>query len=74
MDGAACMEGSVSEREFKRATELARAFHDSYTRFAPALAWTEQEGTSVEWDELPENNRRLMLVVALDLLNRGLVR
>lgn len=60
--------------DFKRATEIATSFHASYTRFAPALNWTEQAGTAVEWDDLPEANRSLMLVVALDLLSRGLIR
>ena len=45
------------------ATRLARRFHDIYEAAAPLYDWQTQERSRVEWDDLPENQRQLMVYV-----------
>jgi len=44
--------------------ELARAFHDIYERLAPQFGYETRAETARPWDQLPTNNRRLMIAVA----------
>jgi hypothetical protein len=64
----------VSDFSPKRVEDIAKVFHYSYAMFAPALGWAPQEGTSGRWEDLPDANRQLMLVVVTDMLNRGIIR
>ncbi len=52
---------------------FARLFHETYERLAPAYQWpTVGRRTACAWVDLPENNRRLMVATAeqiLQLLN-----
>jgi len=56
--------------------DIAKAFHNSYEMFAPAVGWADRApGTEgVAWEDLPEANRLLMVVVITDLKNRGIIR
>jgi len=44
--------------------QLARAFHDIYERLAPQFGYETREESRVPWDDLPPNNKRLMIAVA----------
>lgn len=44
--------------------ELARAFHEAYERLAPSFGYETRKESSVPWEQVPENNRRLMTAVA----------
>lgn len=55
------------------AEQIARAFHESYERLAPAHGYETREATAVPWPDVPEPNRSLMIAVAEDLLDRGVV-
>ena len=52
---------------------IARAFHESYERQAPANDYETREASRVEWESVPENNKRLMRAVVTDLLNRRII-
>lgn len=52
---------------------IAREFHRVYERMARALGWETQESTRVEFDELPEANRDLMLSVVGTLLKTDVI-
>lgn len=52
---------------------VARAFHESYERLAPEHGYETREESAVPWDEVPESNRSLMVAVAADLLERGVI-
>lgn len=52
------------------APELARFFHDEYERLAPEFGYTTRPESRVAWDDVPENNRMLMMAVAQSVLNR----
>lgn len=56
------------------AETVARAFHEEYEHLAPLYGWTTQEASRVEWDDLPENQRKLMVHVVGDLIAMGYVR
>lgn len=49
--------------------ELARYLHRKYEHIAKKVGWKTQEGTSVRFDELPEENKQVMLELASNLIN-----
>lgn len=55
--------------EYDNAEELARAFHEAYERRAPEFGYKTREHTAVPWEEVPEDNKRLMFAVAEEILN-----
>jgi hypothetical protein len=50
------------------AEELARRFHEAYERLAPVFNYQTRRETAVPWDEVPEQNKRLMIAVCAELL------
>ena len=50
------------------AIEAARKFHEAYERLAPSFGYATREASAKPWDEVPENNRRLMTAVCAELL------
>jgi hypothetical protein len=49
---------------------LARWFHQEYERIAPEFNYKTREASAVPWEQVPENNRRLMMAVAASVLLR----
>jgi hypothetical protein len=45
-------------------------FHETYERLAPAYGYRTRPESAVPWDQVPETNRRLMVAVAAEILNR----
>lgn len=56
-----------------RAEWIARCFHAAYERRAPEFGWETQERSRTEWDDVPEENRKLMIAVVEELLESGLI-
>jgi hypothetical protein len=50
------------------AEELARLFHETYERLAPQYQYETRRESAVAWTDVPENNRRLMVAVAAEVL------
>lgn len=48
--------------------DIARRFHDAYERLAPRFGWETQQRSRVEWDDLPEENRALMVAVVAEVV------
>lgn len=48
--------------------ELAKFFHDEYERIAPHFGYKTREASAKPWDQVPEDNRRLMEAVAASIL------
>lgn len=48
--------------------DLARRFHESYERLAPNYGYKTREASAVPWDEVPTDNRLLMIAVAGEML------
>ena len=56
------------------AEQIAQAFHESYERLAPEHGYETREASAKPWEEVPEQNKGLMVAVVGDLLERGAVR
>lgn len=44
--------------------QLAKLFHDQYERLAPEYGYKTREASAVPWDEVPKQNKDLMIAVA----------
>lgn len=53
--------------------KIARAFHETYERLAPAHGYETREASAKPWDEVPVQNRELMEAVVADLHDRGVI-
>lgn len=49
------------------AEALARRFHETYERLAPSFGYRTREASAKPWDEVPEDNRNLMIAVCAEL-------
>ena len=54
--------------------ELAKWLHDNYEEIAKKENWNTQENCKVEFDTLPDANKRTMIEIADRLLNFNLLR
>ena len=55
--------------------QIAREFHRSYGRLALRFGYPRtREAIAQPWEDVPLENRRLMIAVALDLLDRCVIR
>lgn len=52
---------------------IAKAFHATYERLAPEHGSQPRTASEASWDDVPENNRALMIAVAADLLAAGVI-
>lgn len=50
------------------AESVARLFHETYERLAPAFGYGTREATRVPWEEVPERNKRLMIATTAEVL------
>jgi hypothetical protein len=57
----------------QQVTAIARAFHDRYEALSGQHGWETQERTRVAWEDLPEENRSLMIAVVRELLRDGVI-
>jgi hypothetical protein len=53
--------------------QIARAFHESCERQAPAHGYNAREASAVPWEQVPERDRTLMVAMVNDLLDRGVI-
>lgn len=56
-----------------REEQIAKAFHDSYERLAPEHNYETRKASAKPWEEVPEDNRNLMIAVVTELLNTGVI-
>jgi hypothetical protein len=47
--------------------EVAKAFHEAYERLAPEYGYETRKASAVPWEQVPENNRSLMVAVVRDI-------
>lgn len=55
------------------AEALAQAFHENYERLAPSFGYETRNDSAVEWADVPEPNKSLMIAVAAALIEQGRV-
>lgn len=56
------------------AESIAKAFHESYERQAPEHGYQTRERSAVPWEDVPADNKSLMIAVVSDLLARDVIR
>jgi hypothetical protein len=52
------------------AEDLAREFHSTYEALAPSFGYEAREASAKPWDEVPENNRKLMIAVCRVIMRK----
>lgn len=52
---------------------IARRFHETYERLAPRFGYETRRESAVPWRQVPERNRKLMVAVVTDLLDKGVI-
>ncbi len=55
------------------AEEAAKDFHETYERLAPQFGYETRKESAKPWAEIPENNRKLMIAVAGEVIQRAIV-
>ena len=63
----------ISEPGPPNAEHIAAAFHDTYERLAPMFGYKTRIASAVPWDEVPEQNKRLMIAVVDKLIADGVI-
>jgi len=48
--------------------DVARLFHETYERLAPDFGYETRRESAVPWEDVPEQNKRLMVAVAAEIL------
>jgi hypothetical protein len=48
--------------------DVAKLFHESYELLAPKFSYETREASAVPWDDVPINNKRLMIATAARVL------
>lgn len=78
--GALCSAEKVEQAGAKSAVEsaatpdaLARQFHETYERLAPQFGYETRKESAKPWSDVPENNKRLMIAVCAEILERRAV-
>lgn len=49
------------------AEHIARLFHETYERLAPEFSYETRKASAVPWEQVPDNNKRLMVAVAAEV-------
>lgn len=52
---------------------IAGVFHATYETLAPEHGYTTREASAVDWDDVPAQNRNLMIHVVQTLLDLGVI-
>jgi hypothetical protein len=55
------------------AEAIAAAFHIHYEALAPDFGYKTREASAVPWENIPQQNRDLMVAVVEDLLSEGVI-
>lgn len=53
---------------YDQAEEIARRFHESYERLAPSFGYETRKESAVPWEDVPAQNKGLMIAVVRDVL------
>ena len=64
---AALRDGGQPTQE-DNAERLAQRFHETYERLAPQFGYATRKDTAKPWDEVPQQNRHLMIEVCREIL------
>jgi S-adenosylmethionine synthetase len=57
-------------RYIMTAEDLAKLFHETYERLAPEYGYRTREASVVSWEQVPEQNKKLMIATCDYVLKR----
>jgi hypothetical protein len=57
----------------RKAEQIAQAFHESYERLAGGFGYQTRPESAVAWEDVPMVNRGLMVAVAAELMDTGVI-
>jgi hypothetical protein len=60
----------MSDLDYER---IAREFHETYERLAPTFSYETRKASAVPWEDVPAQNKRLMMETVRSLLERGVI-
>jgi hypothetical protein len=66
--GGSPLSNSPRRSPMPDAESVAKLFHESYERLAPAFGYETRETTRVPWEKVPERNKRLMIAATAEVL------
>lgn len=52
---------------------IAQRFHEAYERLAPSHGYETRVESAVPWEQVPQNNRDLMVAVVRDLIDANVI-
>lgn len=55
------------------AERIAKAFHEAYEELAPEHGYETRQASAVPWEDVPEENRNLMVATVQRLLDQGTI-
>lgn len=61
------------ERPTDPAELIAGIFHATYETLAPDHGYKTREASAVDWKDVPENNRALMIATVRNMLDMGVI-
>ncbi len=67
------LDASIAPAQPDTAEEAAKDFHETYERLAPQFGYETRKESAKPWAEIPENNRKLMIAVAGEVIQRAIV-
>ena len=62
------MEATDSEIDY-----IAKKFHQEYEALAPGFNYETRTASAKHWEDVPDNNKRLMRAVIRSLLSQGVI-
>ncbi len=66
------MSGPANARSV--AEDIASKFHAAYEELAPSAGYETRKESAVPWEQVPDNNRALMIATVEALLASGVIR
>jgi hypothetical protein len=57
-----------------RAETIASLFHATYETLAPEHGYETREASAVPWDDVPANNKALMIATVQHMLDTGVIQ
>jgi hypothetical protein len=55
------------------AERIAQAFHEAYERLAPDHGYKTREASAVAWEDVPADNKNLMIATVRALIDQGVI-
>ena len=52
---------------------IAKAFHEAYEKLAPEFGYKTREASAVPWEDVPQQNKDLMIRTVESLLGQGII-